>query len=97
MDQFLVEIFLPEMTADFVSLIPEQRTYISNCMTKGSIQSYSLSMDRSKLWVIFNTRSEPEMERLLQRFPIFEWISYEAYPLMMHQTMEMRMPAISLN
>ena len=97
MEQYLVEIFLPEFTEEFFELVPAQREYINQCMSKGSIRSYSLAADRSKLWVMFTTASEAEMLKILNRFPIIKWINYKTYPLMFHNSMEMMIPAISLN
>ena len=97
MEQYLVEMFLPEMTEEFISLIPDQRSYINNCMSKGTIHSYSLSADRSKVWIVFNTKTELEMKRILNRFPIISMVTYTAYPLMFHNSMELMIPAMSLN
>jgi muconolactone delta-isomerase len=97
MEQFLVEIFLPDFTEEFFELVPAQRDYIDKCMSQGSVRSYSLSSDRSKLWVIFTTSSEAEMTKILKRFPIIKWINYKAYPLMFHNSMELMLPAMSLN
>jgi muconolactone delta-isomerase len=97
MEQYLVEIFLPEFTEEFFELVPAQREYIDKCMADGFIRSYSLAADRSKLWVIFTTAGEAEMFRILKRFPIIKWINYKTHPLMFHNSMELMMPAISLN
>ncbi len=97
MEQFLVEMYLPEMTEEFVSLVPAQREYINKCMSKGSIRSYSLSADRAKLWIVFMTKTEAEMTRILNRFPIIDWVNYKSYPLMFHNSMELMLPVISLN
>ena len=97
MEQYLVEIFLPEFTEEFFELVPAQREYIDKCMSNGFIRSYSLAADRSKLWVVFTTKSEAEMTKTLKRFPIINWINYKTYPLMFHNSMEMMMPSISLN
>lgn len=97
MEQYLTEIFLPEFTEEFFELVPAQREYIDKCMANGLIRSYSLAADRSKLWVVFTTATEAEMMRTLKRFPIIKWINYKVYPLMFHNSMELMMPAISLN
>ncbi|MCW3127096.1 MAG: hypothetical protein JWO03_2754 [Bacteroidetes bacterium] len=97
MEQFLVEMFLPEITEDFVEMIPSQRDYINDCMAKGSICSYALSADRDKVWIVFNTKTELEMRRLLNRFPIIKMVTYKSFPLMFHNSMELMLPAISLN
>ncbi len=93
----LVEMFLPEMTAEFMALVPEQREYINTCMTAGSIRSYSLAADRSKLWIVFVTKTDAEMTQILKRFPIIDYVTYRVNPLMFHNSMEMMLPAISLN
>lgn len=92
-----MEIILPEFTEEFFELVPAQREFINSSMAKGQIRSYSLAADRSKLWVVFNTRSEAEMLRLLKRFPIIDWVSYTTFPLMFHNSMELMLPAISMN
>ncbi len=97
MEQYLVEIFLPEFTEEFFELVPAQRAYIDKCMSQGTIGSYSLSADRSKLWVVFTVQTEAEMSKALKKFPIIKWINYKTYPLMFHNSMERMMPAISLN
>lgn len=97
MEQYLVEIYLPEFTEEFFELVPAQREYIDKCMSKGSIRSYSLAADRSKLWVVFAAATEMEMLRTLKKFPIIDWINYKSYPLMFHNSMELSLPAISLN
>lgn len=97
MEQYLVEVFLPEFTKEFFELVPAQREYIDKCMSRGSIRSYSLAADRSKLWVVFTTKDEAEMMRTLKRFPIIKWINYKTYPLMFHNSMEIMIPTISLN
>ena len=97
MEQFMVEMFLPEMTEEFIELIPRQRDFINDCMVKGAIRSYGLSADRSKVWIVFNTHSEIEMRKMLHKFPIIRMVTYKSYPLMFHNSMELMLPAISLN
>jgi muconolactone delta-isomerase len=97
MEQYLIEMFLPEFTEEFFELVPAQRDYINNCMSQGSIRSYSLSADRAKLWIVFTTRSENEMKRIINKFPIIKWVTYKSFPLMFHNSMELMLPAISLN
>jgi hypothetical protein len=97
MEQYLVEIFLPEFTEEFFELVPAQRAYINKCMADGSVSSYSLAADRSKLWVVFMAKTEAEMKKILHRFPIIKRVNYKSFPLMFHNSMELMMPAISLN
>lgn len=98
MAQFMVSSNLPEsMDNNFVSLIPDQRVYIDTLIAKGIILSYSLSVDRTKLWVVFSCQNEKEVAKYLNRFPIAEYLEYEILELMFHNSTEMIFPAISLN
>ena len=93
----LVEMFLPEMNDEFVAAIPAQRAFIDKCLSRGVVRSYSLAADRSKVWIVFNTDTEVEMRQMLRRFPIINWVTYRVYPLMFHHTMDVSVPALSLN
>ena len=97
MEMNLIEMALPEMTAAFMALVPEQREYIDTCMAKGTIRSYSLSADRSKLWIVFVTKTDAEMTKILENFPIIDMVTYTVNSLMFHNSTEMMLPAISLN
>ncbi|MDX2188770.1 MAG: muconolactone Delta-isomerase family protein [Bacteroidota bacterium] len=98
MNQFIAYITLPEyFDEDFVSLIPEQRAQVDTLLNEGTFASYSLSLDRSKLWVVMNVKNEREAERIIKSFPIADYISYEIIPLMFHNTATVIVPHMSLN
>ncbi|MEM6347476.1 MAG: muconolactone Delta-isomerase family protein [Bacteroidota bacterium] len=98
MNQYMVEIDLPAlMTQQFMSLIPAQRTLVNELMSEGKIDSYTLSLDRSRLWVIFLAETELEVSDTLDNFPIMPYCDYEISELMFHNTMTRELPVISLN
>lgn len=98
MNQYMVEIDLPTlMTQQFISLIPAQRSMVNELMSDGKIDSYTLSMDRSRLWVIFLMDTESEVIELLESFPIIPYCEFELSELMFHNTMTRQLPVISLN
>jgi hypothetical protein len=98
MPQYIVNITLPEyLDEDFVALIPEQRLQVDILMNKGIISSYSLSADRSKLWVTLNAKNERDVERILRGFPIADYISYEIVELAFHNSASVFFPTMSLN
>ncbi len=50
----MVEFDLPPaMDEDFANRIPAQRLKVEEMMESGFLLSYSLSVDRQKLWCIF--------------------------------------------
>lgn len=98
MAQFMVFVNLPEsLDNNFVSLIPDQRVYVDNLIANGIILSYSLSVDRTKLWICFSCQNEKEVAKYLNRFPIAEYLEYEISELLFHTTPDIVFPTISLN
>jgi len=96
MTQFMVEINLGEFTEEFVALIPAQRTYINQLLENGTVLSYSLTEDRTKLWVIFVCKNKATVIGYLGKFPIANYIHYYIHPLLFHNS-EVIMPGMSLN
>lgn len=98
MDQYLVDIDFPEAPDDeFISLIPSQRTLINTYMHSGIVTSYSLSVDRSKLWVTIVADSEKEVGNILGTFPLVSYMVYSIHKLAFHNTAQFSMPPLSLN
>lgn len=94
----MVDIFLPEsLNPEFLRLIPAQRFRIDELMREGKIGSYSLSLDRSRLWVLCYAREEQEVLGIIKSMPIFDFIRYRIHPLMFHNEMNFGWPAVSMN
>lgn len=94
----MADISLPELfTQTFMSLIPSQRAMVNRLIQEGTIRCYSLSMDRSHLWVVFTAESRDDAEELLATFPIMEHCSYVLKELMFHDMVTHELPRISLN
>ena len=66
----MVEFDLPELTTEFAALIPAQRLAVGLLMSAGTITTYTLSADRSRLWVTFVASNEAEVRTALSKFPI---------------------------
>ena len=96
--QYMVEIALPAIfTAEFASLIPAQRARINHLLIQGDIRSYTLSLDRSRLWVVMSGRDEEHIEAILDTFPIMEHCVATIHELMFHDMATHEAPRISLN
>ncbi len=98
MSQYLVDITLPgSITDDFASLIPFQRSRVNALMSEGVISDYSLSMDRTRLWVTVNAESEDNVRSVVASFPIFSYIRFTVHELMFHNSVKHLHPQFSLN
>ncbi|GAB3572795.1 hypothetical protein GCM10027578_32910 [Spirosoma luteolum] len=98
MSQYMVEFDLPAvMDADFASQIPAQRLKVDELMEKGLLLSYSLSIDRQKLWCIFKADSELEVMESISEFPLIKYMTPFVTELMFHNMVAARIPLFSLN
>jgi muconolactone delta-isomerase len=94
---YMIEFELPEAPSEtFFSLIPRQRYMINNLMAEGRVKSYSLALDRSRLWVIANADSEFELMEMLADLPLSPFMEPTICELMFHNSHEVLAP-FSLN
>jgi muconolactone delta-isomerase len=95
---FMVDITLPsELDEDFIALVPAQRALSMQMLRERKLLSYSLSMDRSRLWIIAEGRSEADVERLLRKMPLFGYFQFEINPLAFSESPVRMLPELSLN
>jgi hypothetical protein len=98
MNHFIADIDLVNPFSEaFVTLIPFQREKIDSMMGDGVVVAYSLSLDRSKLWVTFIAESEEEVYDLIGSFPLIEFMEPTVYELAFHNSISNNFPVISLN
>lgn len=97
MNYFMIDIDLPKtISPELIELIPHQRRFVDKMMKKGVIISYSLSIDRTKLWIIVLANSINEVKSLIGSFPIFCFIDFKINNLLFHET-NTRVPQFWLN
>jgi len=85
MNEYMIIIrFATYFSEEFIALIPDQRAQINHLMEKGIITSYSLSANRSMLWVTLLATSLEAVEKTLRMMPLFEFMRYEVIELMFH-------------
>jgi hypothetical protein len=97
MNEYMVDINLPELTQEFISLIPSQISVTNRLMKSGKLSTYALSMDRTKLWVMINANSEKEAIDILKTFPIYPYLDFNIYKLAFNNKVSFLLPKVSLN
>jgi hypothetical protein len=98
MKTFMVEVRLPyEPPQEFFALIPAQRAMVVELLTKRKFLSYTLSADRSKVWIVMVALSEMDAKELLEQQPMNKYFSYTFTELMFHDMAGAMFPAVSLN
>ena len=97
MSEFMVSITLPlYFDEEFVTLVPKQRMMVDNLMAENIVRAYTLSLERTKLWMIIEAISEEAVIKTLKTFPLIDWMNYEIAPLAFHMQ-NFPVPAMSLN
>lgn len=98
MAEFLIDITLPdELEDEFIAKIPEQRLMVNKLLAKGIVLSYSLSADRTKLWITMQADSRQEIIRQLNIFPLIDYFTYKIHLLAFHNSSAVQIPPFSLN
>jgi hypothetical protein len=94
----MIVIDLPEnIDNDFIKLIPMQRAFTDRMMKEDIIAEYSLSYDRSKLWVVMRGENLNDIHKKLSKFPIYNYIKYSIHNLLFHESNIISAPQLWLN
>lgn len=98
MKNYMVDIRLPDvLSEEFLATIPRQRATVNKLMEERIILSYSLAMDRSKLWTVIRAESESDVFDVLSEFPLIGWMRFDIYELAFNETAFRKMGYMSLN
>jgi len=97
-NQYMVDVSLPEFPDEaFFSKIPEQRTLINRLLEERVVQSYALSADRTKLWIVIRAQSDSEAFDILATFPLYDYFRFDIYELAFHNKATVRSTLFSMN
>ncbi len=87
----------PALSSEFLSLIPEQRKVVKELMEKNLLISYTLSSDRSTLWMLIESETEAEAMLVASQLPLNSFMEHEIKEVMFHHSMDFSIPQPSLN
>jgi muconolactone delta-isomerase len=94
----MVTITLPTFfSQEYMTLIPKQRAMIVELLTSGKLSSFSLNKDRSLAWMVATCKDEAALQKMLDKFPMNDFFSYQIDELIMHDTQFMGLPKLVLN
>ena len=87
MNEYMIIVnFISGFTEEFVGLIPEQRAQINRLMEKGIQTSYSLTADRSTLWLTLLATSTEAVRQTMKTMPLYPFMQFEIAELMFHNS-----------
>jgi hypothetical protein len=86
-----------DMDEDFMTLVPPHRTYINYLINKGIIDTYTVSLESQRSWMVVNASTRAEIEDLLKKSPLYRYWSVEIDELYVFDGQNYRLPALQLN
>lgn len=93
----MVEFTIPNpFPRHIYGIIPEQRSAVEKLFQEQILLTYTLSLDRTKLWSIFISSSESELISYIDRLPMTPYFDYDYKEVMYHDTIQF-IPSMSLN
>lgn len=94
--KFLVTIVF-KMDEEFMTLVPPHRTYINYLINKGVIDSYAVSMESYRSWIMMTAESKNEIKQYLKKSPLFKYWTFEIDELFVYDGQTYRLPALQMN
>ena len=86
-----------EMSEEFMELVPPHRTYVNYLINKDIIDQYAVSMETQRVWITMNAKDKEEVEKLLEKSPLYKFWTVEVDELFVLDGQHFRLPAVQPN
>ncbi len=86
-----------EMDEEFMGFIPAHRLYINSLIEKNIVDSYTVSMESQRSWMVINALNKKEVEKYLSKSPLYKYWVIEIDELFVYDGQSYRLPALQLN
>jgi hypothetical protein len=96
MKTFLANIKF-DFPEDFMNYLPEHRTYINMLINTNVIESYAVSMETHRSWIIINAETKEEVEQILSKSTLHAFWTYDIDELFVYDSQNFRLPKLELN
>lgn len=85
------------MDEEFMTFVPPHRTYINYLINKGIIDSYAVSMESYRSWIMMTGKDKNEISEYLRNSPLYKYWTFEIDELYVFDGQTYRLPAVQLN
>jgi hypothetical protein len=96
LNKYHVTIYF-EMDEQFMTLVPPHRLVINNLIEKNIIDTYSVSLDSQRSWIVINAASKAEVRKILSKSPLYKYWVIEVDDIIVYDGQIYRLPALQLN
>ena len=92
--QVSIKFSLPD---NFMDYVPEHRTYINTLINTNVIESYAVSMETHRSWIIINAESKEEVRKIIMKSSLYKFWTFEIDELFVYDGQTFRLPKLELN
>lgn len=85
------------MDEEFMTLVLPHRTLINYLINKGIIDSYAVSMESYRSWIMMTAHSKDDVKGYLRKSPLFKYWTFEIDELFVYDGQTYRLPALQFN
>ena len=83
---------------EFMRLVPRHRMLINDFIIKGVIETYAISVEASRGWILFNAKNKGDVRNYVEQSPLFPYFfNLEIDQLMVYDSQMYRFPKMVLN
>ena len=86
-----------QMDEEFMTLVPPHRTYINYLINKGIVDSYTVSLESMRSWIVMSGTSKKEVLQILEKSPLAKYWSIEIDELYVVDGQPYRLPQLQPN
>jgi muconolactone delta-isomerase len=98
MYQYMVDFTMPTALSErFTNRIPEQRAVVNQYFADGKLVSYCVSLEKAKVWAVFNAETEEDVKSLIIALPLTRFMRFEICPLTFYNVLTAKVPKFSVN
>ena len=66
---------------EIAALVPQERTYVSELQSKGTIEALYMSANRTGFWLVMRGESQEQIQQALSTFPLYPYMKPDFTPL----------------
>ncbi len=66
---------------EITALVPQERAYVSELLSKGTIEAIYMSANRSGFWLVMRGESAEQIQQALSTFRLYPYMKQDFSPL----------------
>ncbi len=86
-----------KMDDEFMTFVPQHRTYVNFLLKRSIIESYAVSMESQTSWITFSVEKRGDVDVFLSQSPLYKYWTYTVEELFVYDSAQYKLPELQLN